>query len=92
MALLAATRGILQMVEGRTLIPVQLATDSSLPVPARVMMAREQMRAHMVTFNPTNPLADYCVAFAAAFILRLYGTKSEDRFLFGESGKGLIQS
>lgn len=91
MALLAATRRILAKVEEQTHVPVQVLNESSLPVPARVLMARDQMRAHMVTVNPTSPLADYYVAFAAAFILRLYDTKAEERCLFGESGKGLRQ-
>lgn len=50
---------------------------------------RDQMRAHVVVINPTKPLADYYVAFAAASILRLYDTKAEDRCLFGESGNYL---
>ena len=91
MVLLAATRGILEKVEQQTHVAVQVLSESTLPVPARVLMARDQMRAHMVTVNPTNPLADYYVAFAAAFILRLYDTKAEDRYLFGESGSGLRQ-
>lgn len=91
MPLLAATRRILERVEEQTHVPVQVLNESSLPVPARVLMARDQMRAHMVSVNPTHPLADYYVAFAAAFILRLYDTKAEDRCLFGESGRGLLQ-
>jgi|JI10StandDraft_1071094.scaffolds.fasta_scaffold431682_2 hypothetical protein len=91
MALLAVTRGILEKVEEKTHVPVQVLSDSSLPVPARVRMARDQMRAHVVVINPTNTLADYYVAFAAASILRLYDTKAEDRYLFGESGSGLRQ-
>lgn len=91
MPLLAATRGILEKVEETTHIPVQVLSESTLPVPARVLMARDDMRAHMVSVNPTNPLADYYVAFAAAFILRLYATKPEERYLFGESGRGLRQ-
>ena len=91
MVLLAATRGILEKVEQQTHVPVQVLSESSLPVPARVLMARDQMRAHVVVINPTNPLADYYVAFAAASILRLYDTKAEDRCLFGESGNGLRQ-
>lgn len=91
MVLLAATRRILAKVEEQTHVPVQVLNESSLPVPARVLMARDQMRAHMVSVNPTHPLADYYVAFAAAFILRLYDTKAEERCLFGESGRGLRQ-
>lgn len=91
MALLAATRSILEEVEKQTHVPVQVLTEPGLPVPARVLMARNQMPAHLVSLDPKNPLADYYVAFAAAFILRLYDTKPEARYLFGESGKGLRQ-
>jgi hypothetical protein len=91
MALLAATQTILEKVEEKTHVPLQILTESGLAVPARVLMARDQMRAHLVTINPKNPLADYYVAFAAAFILRLYDTKAEARYLFGESGRGLRQ-
>ncbi len=91
MPLLAATRGILDEVERKTHVPVQVLSDSTLSVPARVMMARDQMRAHAVTINPGSRLADYYVAFAAAFILRLYDTDAEERYLFGESGRGLRQ-
>lgn len=91
MALLAATQSILEEVEKQTHVPVQILMESGLPVPARVLMARDQMPAHLVTVNPKNPVADYYVAFAAAFILRLYDTKPEARYLFGESGKGLRQ-
>ena len=91
MPLLAATRGILDEVEQQTHVPVQVLSDSTLPVPARVLMARDQMRAHMITVNPGNRLADYYVAFAAGFILRLYATMADERYLFGESGRGLRQ-
>jgi hypothetical protein len=85
----AAVLSILQSVESISSLPVEVHADPGLRVPARVQMARGDMRTHLATYNPNLPTADYYLAFEAGFILRLFESPASARALFAGTGEGL---
>jgi hypothetical protein len=79
---------ILQRVEEVTGTPVEVIADGSLPVLARVTMARAGASRHVLRVRLGRPIPDYLLAYECGFILRLYANPPAERYDLASSSAG----
>lgn len=82
MTLAPATLEILSQVEKVSGVRAELVPDPTLPVLATVSMAKGNIPAHIVKYNPNKRGIDYNIAYECCFILRLFANEPEERFEF----------
>ena len=88
MTLLPETKEILELVEKKTGKPVEIVSDPSLQLIAKVKRAKDKTPTHLLTYNPGKKEIDYTIAFECGFVLRLYENPPEERFDFGSNVSG----
>jgi hypothetical protein len=89
MALLPATKKIIEEVERLTMRPVQIQEDPSLKVLASIQVARDDAPLHLVRYRPAGVTPpDYLIAYQCGFVIRLYEAPPEKRFDYGPSEDG----
>jgi hypothetical protein len=88
MPFLENTQNILRLVEERTGKPVEVLSDPSMTVLAKVKMAKGLVPSHILMYHPGKQCADYHIAYECGFILRLYENAPEDRYEFATTGSG----
>jgi hypothetical protein len=89
-----ATQHIINLVEKKTGRRVEILSDRSLQVLARVTMARGPAPAHLLSYNPAARGIDYVIAYQCSFILRLFESPPGERFDFAanDSGRRAVQN
>lgn len=80
MALLPETQEILNLVQERSGVPIEVLPDAQLQVYAKITVAKPGWPAHILRVKPSNQPADYVIAFECGFILRLLQNPPESRF------------
>jgi len=79
---------VLQQVEERSGIPVEVTTDPSMPTFASIKIAKGPATHHVLTYNPTKPGVDYHVAYQSGFVLRLFENSPDERYEFAGTKSG----
>jgi hypothetical protein len=88
MSLTSETRDILTLVEQRTGKKVEIVTNFSLPVLAKIKIAKDAMPIHLLTYNPSKSGVDYHIAFECGFALRLFENSPDERYEFAATDSG----
>ncbi len=83
-----ATKRILAEVERVSGKPIEVLSDSNLPLLASLQIARNSAPAHLLRYQPTDKPVDYLVCYEAGFVLRLFANPTEKRFDFASTQLG----
>jgi hypothetical protein len=86
-----STQSILNDVETRSGIPVELVIDPKLETLAQLSRARGNAPFHLIRTNPTIGDPSYVIAYQCGFLLRFYDLAEPQRMDFASSSMGKIR-
>lgn len=83
---------LIELVEFKTGIPIQIITEPDLKVMASITIARNGSKFHVLRYKPTNESLDYLITYQIGFVLRLYENPKEERFDLSSKNTSTLQA